>query len=372
MVVLLLVIAGIAAGLVIITRLETGEWQMPDPGQVVRIIKREPRAPARIIFLERKAVLIKPGTDDSENNVSSVLENVMIKAAPHTHANGEEHDHHAAEEEPATAKPVEEPPADPLPPEEPGAKPAPAEHDHSTHDHGAPRPSAATTATTTKTPTTTTKTPTKTTTKTPTTKTPTTTTKTPAVTETGMATRETTGAAKMPGWSGTDKQWKQVMECVTKLFEPFDVEVVDKRPTDGKDFVLVAVGGRPGDLGVSDQRVGGLAPFHGGVIAKPVVFAFATQLNNDVKTVCETIGMEVAHAYGLDHGYLCSDVMTYLKPCGTKKFMDKDTACGEMEPRNCEGGEPTQNSYRRLLQVLGPKKVVEKPAPATPAKSTKK
>jgi hypothetical protein len=365
-VVLLLVIAGIAAGLVIITRLETGEWQMPDPGQVVRIIKREPRAPSRIIFLERKAVVIKPGTDDSATNTSSVLENVLIKAAPHTHANGEEHDHHAADDEAApTAKPVEEQATDPLPPEEPGATPAPAEHDHSTHDHGAPKPSAAPATTTT------TKTPTKTTTKTPTTKTPTTktptTTKPPAVTETGVAVREGTGSAKLPGWSGTDKQWKQVMDCVQKLFEPFDVEVVDKRPTDGRDFVLVAVGGRPGDLGVTDQRVGGLAPFHGGVIAKPVVFAFATQLNNDVKTVCETIGMEVAHAYGLDHGYLCSDVMTYLKPCGAKTFVDQDTACGEMEPRNCEGGEPTQNSYRRLLQVLGPtKKVVEKPA--TPAK----
>ena len=77
----------------------------------------------------------------------------------------------------------------------------------------------------------------------------------------------------------------------------------------------------------------GLAPFNGDVIARPVVFAFAAQLGNSVTQVCETIGMEVAHAYGLDHGYLCSDVMTYLRPCGPKKFVDKDVRCGEGKAR---------------------------------------
>jgi len=64
------------------------------------------------------------------------------------------------------------------------------------------------------------------------------------------------------------------------------------------------------------------------VIARPIVFAFSAQLGNRVRDVCETIGMEVAHAYGLDHGYLCSDVMTYLQPCGAKRFVDKDIRCG--------------------------------------------
>jgi len=162
--------------------------------------------------------------------------------------------------------------------------------------------------------------------------------------------------AKLPGWKGTDKGWQQVVSCVAKLFEPFDVTVTDVAPPDLDNIVLVPVGGRPGDLGVTDRRVGGLAPFNGGVIARPIVFAFSAQLGNRVRDVCETIGMEVAHAYGLDHGYLCSDVMTYLQPCGAKRFVDKDIRCGEAKPRNCEGGEPTQNSYRRLLQVLGPRR----------------
>ncbi|HVK88961.1 MAG TPA: hypothetical protein VM513_32800 [Kofleriaceae bacterium] len=299
---LLLISGGVITGLVIVTRLETGEWQMPDPGQVVRIIKREPKTPARIIFLERKPIEILPGTDNSAKNTSSVLENVRVKAAPHTHANSDGHDHvHTSA---ATTAPKSTAPA------------------------------------------------------------------TPTVKKTGEATRVVSeGPAKLSGWKGSDKAWKQVVTCVQKLFAPFDVKVVDARPTTGEDFVLVAVGGKPAELGVTDQRVGGLAPFNGGVIGKPVVYAFASALNNDPKVTCETIGMEVAHAYGLDHGYLCSDVMTYLKPCGTKKFQDKDVRCGELEARDCEGGEPTQNSYRRLLQVLGPTKA---PPPAPPAATAKK
>ena len=158
---------------------------------------------------------------------------------------------------------------------------------------------------------------------------------------------------KMPGWTGGDRAWSQVVNCVASLFAPFDVTVTDRPPTGRDDYALVVVGGKPTDLGVTDGHVGGLAPFNGDVIARPIVFAFAAQLGNSVTQVCETIGMEVAHAYGLDHAYLCSDVMTYLRPCGPKRFVDKAVRCGESKQRNCEGGDPTQNSYRRLLQVLG-------------------
>ncbi len=159
----------------------------------------------------------------------------------------------------------------------------------------------------------------------------------------------------MPGWKGSDKAWKQVVTCVSNLFAPFDVEVTDTRPA-GDDYIVVAVGGRPGDLGEKNKRVGGLAPFSGAVIPRAVVFAFAQQLDHQVHPVCETIGMEVAHAYGLDHAYLCKDVMTYLKPCGRKSFVDKDVPCGEGTRRACNDGAPTQNSYRRLLAVLGPRR----------------
>ena len=156
----------------------------------------------------------------------------------------------------------------------------------------------------------------------------------------------------LPGWKGSNASWAKLVACVNDMFAPFDVVVTDERPSH-EDFVLVAVGGKPSDIAVKDRRVGGLAPFNGDVIATPVVFAFSSALNHDVRAICETIAMEVAHAYGLDHGYECKDVMTYLTGCGAKKFVDKDVRCGEKKARNCEGGAPTQNSYRQLITVLG-------------------
>jgi hypothetical protein len=174
--------------------------------------------------------------------------------------------------------------------------------------------------------------------------------------------------ARTTAWSGGDKKWKSLVACVQKLFSPFDVVVTDTRPTDA-NFLMVAVGGKPADIGMKDgHHVAGLAPFHGGVIPRAVVFAFAATTRNDVQATCETIGMEVAHAYGLDHEYLCKDVMTYLQSCGKKTFVNADAACGEAKKRACEGGAPTQNSYRRLADVLGVSKTAAPIAAPAPAK----
>jgi hypothetical protein len=163
----------------------------------------------------------------------------------------------------------------------------------------------------------------------------------------------------VPGWKGSAKAWRDLMSCVEAQFAAFDVAVTDQPPTT-REHVLVAVGGRPKDIGVKDAQIAGLAPFNGEVIPRAVVFAFAATQRHQARGVCETIAMEVAHAYGLDHEYLCSDVMSYLKPCGKRRFVDKDAPCGEKKARPCAGGAPTQNSFRRLLAVLGPRP----PAPA--------
>ena len=176
---------------------------------------------------------------------------------------------------------------------------------------------------------------------------------------------------KLPGWKGGDAKWKKVVTCVKALFAPFDVEVTDVPPTH-TNYALVVVGGRPADVGVANKRVGGLAPFSGGVIPTPIVFAFSGALQNDVQAVCETVGMEVAHAYGLDHAFACKDVMTYLTGCGPKKFVDKDVPCGETEARVCESGNPAQNSMRHLLGVLGPRPAPPPPPPKPAARTPTK
>ena len=159
--------------------------------------------------------------------------------------------------------------------------------------------------------------------------------------------------ARSKGWNGGDRKWGQLVACVQKLFSPFDVVVTDQRPTHDH-FMMVVVGGKPADIGITNSHhVAGLAPFNGEVIPRAVVFGFSATMNNDVRQTCETIAMEVAHAYGLDHAYLCKDVMTYLTGCGAKAFVDQDVPCGESKKRACEGGAKTQNSFRHLSDVLG-------------------
>lgn len=159
----------------------------------------------------------------------------------------------------------------------------------------------------------------------------------------------------MPGFTGSHSQWSSIMKCTSKMFAPFDVTVTDALPA-SKDYILVAVGGKSTALKQKQHNhAGGLAPFIPKVaIPGAVVFAFSSVAKNNPRTVCETIGMEVGHAYGLDHGYNCKDTMTYLKRCGSRTFTDKDAPCGENTARTCAGGDATQNSRRYLMELLGP------------------
>jgi hypothetical protein len=158
---------------------------------------------------------------------------------------------------------------------------------------------------------------------------------------------------KSKAFSGGDARWKSLVACLQKQFSPFDVVVTDQRPSHS-NYIMVVVGGKPTDIGLKgEEHVSGLAPFNGSVIPRAVVFGFSATVNNDVEQTCETIAMEVGHAYGLDHEYLCKDVMTYLSGCGKKSFVDADAPCGEAKKRTCEGGAATQNSVRHLTSVLG-------------------
>lgn len=156
----------------------------------------------------------------------------------------------------------------------------------------------------------------------------------------------------LKGFSGSDRLWQRIVQCVDTTFVPFDVIVTDQRPTEGH-YMMVVVGGHPDDIGFKSKHVGGLAPFNGEVIPGAVVFAFSRALRNNRRAICNTIAMEVGHAYGLDHAYECSDVMTYLPDCGPKYFRDKDVPCGEHKPRSCPKDRTTQNSFRHLELVVG-------------------
>lgn len=170
--------------------------------------------------------------------------------------------------------------------------------------------------------------------------------------------------ATVPGFKGGDKRWKQIVACVTGRFKKYDVVVTDQRPKAG-GYILVAVGGRPADVASKGHHTAGLAPFNSQSIPNAVVFAFSDQLGNRMRETCETIVMEVGHAYGLDHAFYCPDVMTYRQGCGPKGFRDQVVPCGENEARVCHNGETTQNSYRHLVNLLGAKPGEAPPVPGT-------
>lgn len=153
-------------------------------------------------------------------------------------------------------------------------------------------------------------------------------------------------------FSGSDSQWTFVRGCVQDMFAPFNVYVTDIEPT-GLDYVEAVVGGVPGDAGMPNG-VGGVAPFTCGLIPNGIVYAFSDVYGNDMQGVCETVAQEVAHAFGLDHEFMCEDPMTYLGGCGEKSFQDVYAQCGEFEPRECQcGNADSQNSVQQMLQSLG-------------------
>ncbi len=145
--------------------------------------------------------------------------------------------------------------------------------------------------------------------------------------------------------------WNRVVDCVTALYAPFGIEVTDVDPGEVAHFEAI-VAGNPEDVGMG-SNVGGVSPFTCGVIENAITFTFADRLGGP-GTICEVIGQESAHAFGLDHELLCDDPMTYLNDCGPKCFRDQSAECGEYEPRECTCGQASQNSYQYLLSRFGP------------------
>jgi hypothetical protein len=176
-----------------------------------------------------------------------------------------------------------------------------------------------------------------------------------AVNKSSIACAEADGVADITPYQGSDADWGAVMSCLTDLFAPFNLPVTDVEPLaeSGIDYVEAVIGGSPEQAGM-EGSVGGVAPYSCGVIPGAVVYAFADVYGDDVRGICETAAQEIAHAFGLDHEFLCQDPMTYLGGCGDKAFVDQYVPCGEFEPRECSCETPTQNSVAAMMELFGP------------------
>lgn len=156
---------------------------------------------------------------------------------------------------------------------------------------------------------------------------------------------------------GSAAAWDRFAACLRAHFEPYDVEIVERRPI-VPGYLMAVVGGEPGALARqhATQRgsiLGGLAPYNGQPVENAVVLVFARSLRERPQAVCETAAMEIAHAYGLDHSMHCGELMSYVRPCGRRRFLDRALPCGEQRARPCGDGSEAQRSHQRLLEVLG-------------------
>jgi hypothetical protein len=149
----------------------------------------------------------------------------------------------------------------------------------------------------------------------------------------------------IPAFGHGDEAWSYLVSCVREIYAPFDIVITDVDPGSQSHFEAI-VAGSPEDV-QQPHDVGGVAPFSCGVIDNAMTYSFAA-VYDDMRWLCETVAHETAHAFGLDHEYLCEDPMTYLDGCGEKSFRDVDAPCGEDGPRECLCGGATQNSYARI------------------------
>jgi hypothetical protein len=162
-----------------------------------------------------------------------------------------------------------------------------------------------------------------------------------------------------PAANLSESEWSQVMGCVRQQFSRFNMEITDVDPGSTPHYESV-VAGSP-DLLNMDPQVGGVSPFTSNcdLIPNSIVFTFTDVLPRDPQIICEVAAQEIAHSFGLDHEFLCSDPMTYLTGCGAKGFQDELAPCGEgfaracAQPQQYDCGYAEQNSVQLLTERVG-------------------
>lgn len=173
----------------------------------------------------------------------------------------------------------------------------------------------------------------------------------------------------IPRFGGGDRAWTQLVACVKDRFSPFQVTITDRAPGRG-DHITALVGGKASMLGLSDRTTNGIGPYSGEVIPNATVHIFSQvgTGERDIDNLCAVTSHEIGHSLGLDHSHLCGDVMSYYNDeCGTQQFLDADAPCGETADRDCSNGDATQNSYRRLVSLVGLRPGAPRTGPRPPS-----
>ena len=163
------------------------------------------------------------------------------------------------------------------------------------------------------------------------------------------------GNVTLSAWPHGDPKWQQLVQCVKDTFLPFSVDVVTTDPGSASHFEVM-VAGTALQLNSQLTGAGGVAPFIGcGATENNVTSFVFAQLSGDLNYLCGAVAQEAAHVWGLDHELNADDPMTYLNLGSLKRFQNAAAQCGENagQPRACNCGGTTQNSYTYMLQTFG-------------------
>ncbi|MFZ9887346.1 MAG: hypothetical protein ACO3JL_07575, partial [Myxococcota bacterium] len=137
----------------------------------------------------------------------------------------------------------------------------------------------------------------------------------------------------IPPFAGGGDEWSALEACVERRFSRFGLMVTSDDPGE-EPHIEAVIGGHPCQLALPD-RVRGVSPLADdcSVLERAVVFVFAHAISSP-DVLCDVTVHEVGHALGLEHAYLCDDVMSYLQ-CGRRSFQDEDSSCGAKTPQEC-------------------------------------
>lgn len=155
----------------------------------------------------------------------------------------------------------------------------------------------------------------------------------------------------------TDAVWDAMMACVKNTYAPFDITVTDVDPGNVAHYENIVGGTSGSELSADFSGAGGVSPFTCGEIPNSISFTFDVY-GGDAAQLCWTVAQETAHSFGLEHEYNADDPLTYISAgAPMKRFQATDSACGTFSalPQcQCPPNKPTQNSYKRIVEMFGP------------------
>lgn len=137
-----------------------------------------------------------------------------------------------------------------------------------------------------------------------------------------------------PTFGGGESVALAIIQATEANFEQFGIRIVyETRPRNVVPYTMEMVGGTWMDTNLSDSA-GGVAPGAdcGALGQRHVVYTFSN--GGSVNIAANTIAQEAGHAYGLDHTFNCSSVMSYCGGASDGSFQD---GCDDLCENACQG-----------------------------------